>query len=180
MKDRTGEKYNKLTAIKFSHREGNNYYWVFKCECGVEKNLNINNVIRTKNPTLSCGCSANRIYYGLDALKYSCYSDCRYSDGDLTFEEFVELSQKPCLYCGKLPQDSNCRKTRINKRSKKNLIIEKFYYNGLDRVDNTKPHMKNNVVPCCARCNSWKQNLTFEEFKTIIERIHLKVRDLYI
>lgn len=179
MKDYTGQKFNMLTAVRFSRRNKNQYFWLFKCDCGKEKEININNVNRKIEPVKSCGCASGRKYSGIQVMQYACYTES-YADGDLTFEQFVELSQRPCLYCGKLAKDSNCRKTRVKPKSKKDLKVEEFHYNGLDRVDNTKPHMKDNVVPCCARCNSWKQNLTFKEFKTIIGRIHLKVRDLYL
>ena len=39
-KDLTGIKFNRLTVLKFSHRELRNnkwrYYWLCKCECGNE------------------------------------------------------------------------------------------------------------------------------------------------
>lgn len=46
----TGEKFGKLTAIKFSHRIKGNYYWLFKCDCGKEK------IIRKGSGIKSCGC----------------------------------------------------------------------------------------------------------------------------
>lgn len=46
-----------------------------------------------------------------------------------------------------------------------------FIYNGLDRVDNTKSHTKENCVPCCKYCNYAKRNLTIEEFFTLLENI---------
>ena len=52
--DITGEKFGKLTAIKFFKRENNKTYWLFKCDCGKECFLNIHSV-RT-NQTRSCGC----------------------------------------------------------------------------------------------------------------------------
>ncbi|KKL98364.1 hypothetical protein LCGC14_1825160 [marine sediment metagenome] len=54
-KDITGQKFNRLTAISFSHK--NNYgtsYWLFKCDCGVEKAMGKAGVI--SGHAKSCGC----------------------------------------------------------------------------------------------------------------------------
>jgi hypothetical protein len=54
-KNISNQKYNRLTAIKFSHR--NKYYrevWVFRCECGIEKLIELYPV--KKGITKSCGC----------------------------------------------------------------------------------------------------------------------------
>ena len=53
-----GDKYNRLTAIKFDHREEKSrLYWLFKCDCGNEKVVQVGNV---KNGTIkSCGCLKN-------------------------------------------------------------------------------------------------------------------------
>lgn len=63
MKDITGKKFGKLTAIKFSHKKqticdgyvNRKYYWHYKCECGIE-------IISDRNPVQSgqkssCGCA---------------------------------------------------------------------------------------------------------------------------
>lgn len=52
MKDLTGEKFGKLTVLSFSHRNGSNYYWNCKCDCGNEKAVNIKYGI-----VESCGCT---------------------------------------------------------------------------------------------------------------------------
>lgn len=56
MIDITGNKYNFLTAIKFSKydKEKQKTYWIFKCDCGKEIELRMTNVL-TGN-TKSCGC----------------------------------------------------------------------------------------------------------------------------
>jgi hypothetical protein len=53
-KDITGNKYGKLTAISFVSCINKKTTWLFKCECGVEKEIKINNVMY--NGTMSCGC----------------------------------------------------------------------------------------------------------------------------
>ena len=76
-----------------------------------------------------------------------------YSDGDITLEDFKNLSQKNCHYCDSVPSN----KTRLH-TSKTYDISEYFIYNGLDRVDNSILHMLSNVVPCCRWCNQMKLN----------------------
>ena len=65
----------------------------------------------------------------------------------LTFEEYVELIKQPCFYCGDdLPTDGS----------------------GLDRKDNTKGYVKENLVPCCEQCNKAKSSFfTVEEMQLL-------------
>ena len=42
---------------------------------------------------------------------------------------------------------------------------------GIDRIDNNKGYVLNNVVPCCSRCNFMKHVLNREEFFTHIKKI---------
>lgn len=59
---------------------------------------------------------------------------------------YDHITSQPCFYCG-----SN------------NLI-------GSDRMDNNKGHTKDNIVPCCKRCNMMKNNFfNCKEFKMIVE-----------
>lgn len=39
---------------------------------------------------------------------------------------------------------------------------------GCDRIDNSKPHTPDNVVPCCAKCNKKRGTMDFEEFKKML------------
>ena len=60
---------------------------------------------------------------------------------DLTFKQFMIFWQKPCYYCG----------------SKIRTI-------GLDRVDNTKGYIIDNLTSCCQQCNYAKRELTVKKF----------------
>lgn len=54
-----GEKFGKLTILSLAKdinkRPYRYYYYLCKCECGNEKNILWENLVR-KNPTVSCGC----------------------------------------------------------------------------------------------------------------------------
>jgi len=53
--DITGQKFNMLTAIKFSHKDkSRNHYWLVSCECGKEKIITRGS-LRSGN-SRSCGC----------------------------------------------------------------------------------------------------------------------------
>jgi hypothetical protein len=94
--------------------------------------------------------SAKRVYH-------------RYQDGNLLFDEFIKLSQINCRYCGAGPSNTtnwyiSCIKGKPN--TSQNLIDNgNFTYNGLDRIDNTKSHYTDNVVPCCFNCNRAKNDM---------------------
>jgi hypothetical protein len=55
MKDRTGEKYGRLTVIKYSHKAGRcSHYWVCKCDCGNTTTVQYSN-LKSGN-VVSCRC----------------------------------------------------------------------------------------------------------------------------
>lgn len=69
------------------------------------------------------------------------------------------IFDKECIYCG----ETDWRKL------------------GCDRIDNTKPHTKDNVVPCCTRCNKLRSNkFTVDEMiqiGAVIKRIENRHKD---
>jgi hypothetical protein len=60
---------------------------------------------------------------------------------ELSFEEFNELINKSCHYCGDTPKQI-----------------------GIDRVDNTLGYTSNNVVSCCTECNFMKHTMNYQTF----------------
>ena len=54
-------------------------------------------------------------------------------NSDIDQEFFISEVLKPCHYCG-------------------------FPATGLDRIDNSKGHTKDNCVPCCKECNVARMN----------------------
>lgn len=47
--------------------------------------------------------------------------------------------------------------------------------NGIDRVDSKLDYEPNNCVTCCKLCNRAKSDLTVEEFKIWIRKLHLNI-----
>jgi len=69
---------------------------------------------------------------------------------DLDREFVRDLIQNGCSYCGS-----------------KSLRIT------LDRIDNNKAHMKDNVIPACIRCNYVRNDMPYEAWKQFIPVIKL-------
>lgn len=179
-----GQRFGKLTVVAWSHatkyRGKNKEHWLCRCDCGNEKV--VLEFSLKYNHTKSCGC--NKIEGGRKAAKKLLAPDPRlvsarnifnhYKDGNLTFEQFLRLSQKLCHYC---QSDLSNSYNRYSGKRSKNTTLENidagiFRYNGLDRIDNTRPHDLDNVVPCCKICNSAKNIMTLEEFKNWSLRVY--------
>lgn len=95
-----------------------------------------------------------------------------YSDENLTFNKFLEISQQNCFYCGQRP--SNCCNAYCSRNSKFRQNNGSFIYSGLDRVDNNFGHSFDNVVPCCINCNKAKSNRSKKEFLLWIKAVYDK------
>lgn len=158
-----------------------NVFWECLCDCGAET-IVIGSGLRNGHTT-SCGC--NKIDGAIKTAKKMLSSNPRitsakdvyinsYRDGDLTFEQFLKLSQMPCHYCVNPPEKSNlCNKYKKKKNTVlANIDLGKFYYNGLDRIDNNKTHNFDNVVPCCKWCNTAKMTRSLSEFEIWIEQLY--------
>jgi hypothetical protein len=183
--DLAGQKFGKLMVIEEAYRK-KNVYWKCLCDCGTET-IVIGSGLRNGHTT-SCGC--NKIDGAIKTAKKMLSTDPQkasarhvytngYKDGDISFDKFLEMSQQPCYYCGTLPQNSNV----YNKYRKKfattvlkDISSGDFFYNGLDRVDNFKPHNLDNVVPCCKWCNSAKMDRTHKQFVAWIEQTYKTIQ----
>jgi len=67
---------------------------------------------------------------------------------NITYEEYLDFFNKPCVYCGR-PNQS-----------------------GLDRVDNERGYVIGNIVTCCKDCNVMKWSMSIEEFLNRVEIIY--------
>lgn len=73
---------------------------------------------------------------------------------DLSLDTFINEISKPCIYCN-------------------NLLGEKSVTaSGLDRKDNSKGYVSDNICSCCWICNSIKgEHLSFQEMKAVVALI---------
>lgn len=153
-------------AIEISSvRPNGQYVYKCKCDCGNYHTVQLGHLV--SGNVKSCGCisklpegeaSFNSLYYkyGYDASK-------RNYDFKLTKDEFKNLINGHCFYCGSPPIQST-------KWAYKNGNL---LYNGIDRIDNLKGYSVDNCVSCCGVCNRMKMAMHYNEF---IEHIKSIVR----
>jgi len=161
-----GDKFNRLTIIKYSHSDKRWRKWYFvKCDCGKEKI--IMGSAMTSGNTKSCGC------YGMEVRKakrisedhseitaiilgYKRHAERRGFQWLLTRKQVENIIKQDCYYCGMPP--NNIKKT-------KNTINEGLKYSGIDRINSNKNYTIDNCVPCCKICNYAKSNMTINRFQ---------------
>jgi len=167
MIDLKGKRFGKLTVIeRYGSGKHGGLYWLCKCDCGNEK------VIRgysLRNNTIkSCGClNGYKLNSGISNMRktiinYKANAKKRGLEYNLTEEQFKNITQKDCFYCGAKPNN-------ISKHKRHN---GSYIYNGIDRVDNTKGYIIGNAVPCCKRCNQAKKDYTLREFQDWIKKVY--------
>lgn len=152
IKDITGNRYGKLVVIHKDISDKKGVRWFCKCDCGNYKTVASRHLIGGN--TQSCGC--NKIESALKRRKkdgvvsldhlYMSYKRRAETKGygfSLSKEEFKDLVDKPCFYCGSPP----------SREHKAKGATSAYICNGIDRVDNNLGYVVNNVVPCCKYCN---------------------------
>lgn len=92
--------------------------------------------------------------------------------GDLTFEDFLVLTQQPCFYCNAPPSNAYNEFKHARSALPETIANGTYRYNGLDRVDNAKGHDLDNLVPCCSMCNFAKRHHSQEHFMLWIQKAH--------
>ncbi len=80
---------------------------------------------------------------------------------EISFEQFKGLVSASCSYCGDAPSSV------LKKAGARYGIV----YNGLDRVDNDRGYVLDNVVTACKFCNFAKSQWTLDEFLAWLKRI---------
>jgi 5-methylcytosine-specific restriction endonuclease McrA len=178
--DLSGKRFHYLVVLRRADvKKFGKAYFDCECDCG--------NIITTRASSLrlgkrrSCGCKTfhiweqrtqdreiaikkrvfNRYKRGTWTRQYGEYKD-KYVFS-LTYEDFSGLIDQPCWYCGVIKANSE--------RDIMDSTGFVLHYNGIDRVDNSKPYTIDNVVPCCKTCNKAKNSMSVEEFKEWITRV---------
>jgi hypothetical protein len=183
-KDWAGLKFNRITLLKRSDKKNKgSFYWDGICECG-NPILAIPSKVAS-GEIKSCGCfcreksserfkklgeMARKDPPKISSAKHVWRSS--YKDGDIDFEDWLNLTQQFCYYCGRQPL--NCYNMAHKLSSKEQKENGNFVYNGLDRIDSSLPHNKNNVVPCCYQCNWAKSAMPQKDFFDLMMKIYEK------
>jgi hypothetical protein len=178
-----GQKFGRLLVISDATEPGERSKWNCLCDC---KNTVIVKLDHLRDEhTKSCGClnlekmSARAPNMYKKNIKYHPSISSarrvwrrRYRDGGLSFEDFFELTQKNCHYCGDPPNNKANTHKDDPKSSQQAKDQGDFVYNGLDRIDSYKTHTLENVVPCCWHCNYAKRNRSVDEFLDWIKKVY--------
>lgn len=94
----------------------------------------------------------------------------RYKKEGLSFENFFEISQMDCIYCGSKPNNKYCPPS-IG-------YDTPFIYNGIDRLNSDFSHIKTNIVPCCWNCNRMKRKQSLIQFDDWVTRIQNNILNI--
>jgi hypothetical protein len=153
-----GRKFGKLTVVKLDHiDETGEFHWECHCACTSGKvKVMRGGSLRNGHLIGSCGCvnpCRLRPYEALyRRMKRTNTGELRTLEFGLTYEEFLTFTKEPvCFYC-------------LIPLVWKEFTSTRYGYN-LDRKDNDRGYIKDNLVVCCKRCNMGKRDTySFEEW----------------
>ena len=172
--DEKFHKYGKLTVLnQAKNKKSGKAAWFCRCECG---NFTIVSGVNLRNAnTKSCGCLLGETTSKRNKLRRKKETDFnnflsnlkksareRNLELSLSNKQIRDLITQSCYYCDAEP--------RVHKYNKN--FQDYLPYNGIDRIDNSKGYILNNVVPCCSICNYMKRTLSKSEFEDHIIKIY--------
>lgn len=136
---------------------------LFRCQCGGTR-LTRASLLRRGKVTVCVACSrrdqakraslATRRFSDAERIIRARYSEYKLNAKrkarafDLTVEQFTQMVQSSCDYCGE-----------------EGVL-------GVDRVDSGRGYTWDNCVPCCSLCNFAKRDLSRDDFLNLVKRIH--------
>ncbi len=180
-KDQTGKRFGRLTVLRELEKTPSGHtMWECLCDCGNTRTINSAH-LSPKKPQQSCGCVSaeglSRRSKKKPGVRGQNILWNRYLRGarerglawGITKPWFLELTSRPCAYCG-VPPEMVVGQIETNDHSYHGV----YRYNGLDRVDNEVGYLPTNIVPCCGRCNMMKHAMPQDEFLAQIRKIFLK------
>lgn len=154
-KDLTGKRFGSLVVINRSGTDvQGSAMWLCRCDCGDTKSIRSPSLVR--GATSSCGCKQGGLVLPNHGAKFNRHYDA-YKRGankrsysfELSPEEFRNIIDKPCKYCGEIDG----------------------LWSGVDRLDNSIGYTVTNSVPCCKFCNQAKHTNSVEYFIEKCKRI---------
>lgn len=160
LNDLTNKKYENLLYL---NKENNK--WKCLCNCGNIKYLNSNSFGKVQ----SCGCiqktkAKENLKLALNKIKIFSNIEAaqriRWKNNykEMDFNLYLLLSSKKCFYCNQAPNQKYLNNFR----------------NGIDKVNNSLPHILFNSVPCCSTCNKMKRKRSLNEFYSWINSFNPK------
>jgi len=181
--DLTGQQFGIWYVMEQAPRRDNKTRWLCECQaCGAQRSLRSTTLRRSVYAAcdgrhlerLSHSTPSPRIKpagYAAATERFNGYKSISQRRGvsfEISRQQFMELTQQDCHYCG----------TKPSQRFTRRHYNGSFVYNGIDRKDSAQGYTSENCVPCCGLCNTMKQDLPYENFLAHIaqiQRIHPRV-----
>lgn len=160
-----GKRFNNLVVKSHvGRKEG----YLCICDCG-NTTIQRSNVLKS-GKVKGCGClnaapRPNKRKPEFYSVKKKFYDNYRSSAKrrnhvfELSVEQFFELMDLPCYYCG------------TEKSLKSHRQNYEYFHNGIDRMDNTKGYTLKNSVTACKICNNSKATLSLESWNKWLDTI---------
>lgn len=166
-----GQTFGELTVTELLGRAGKYHHRVkVLCSCGTEKTALLADLRAGRTKTCRMpGKHLSKVGAAFQAIYRDSYKFRAKQKGltfELTEEQFLELSQRNCHYCGAEPSGTSKSRYDI------------FIYNGLDRKDSKLGYTLVNVVPCCSICNHAKHTMSYDTFTAWLKRAALHMIEL--
>ena len=155
-----GKIFGSLTVERFSKNSFGQTIAICLCQCGKRCHPAL---YRLAQGMASCGCSklsklvgtGNAVVSSIRAT-YKASAKQRNLPFDLDHAAIRRLITASCFYCGIEPY--RCWNIR------RQAGIDTLKCNGIDRIENERGYVLDNVVPCCPRCNYAKRDMSLQEF----------------
>lgn len=161
MKIKIGQVFERLEVLSESPKVRKYVkMWTCKCACGVETKVSQTHLL--SRHTKSCGClqkDSTRVpdagFRGL-LQQYKAGALSRGLEWSLTEEEFKTLTSSACYYTDRktsqkfISSDTHRRRRLFGLEPNPGGV---YFYNGVDRLDNSKGYTVENCVSCCEEAN---------------------------
>lgn len=179
-----GNTYNRLTCKKvvgYKEEPSNTkrVIYLYQCSCGNEHVANAKDVVYGK--IKSCGCyhsetskklglanankpRTNKTAFSKYYNNYKGSAKSRKLVFELTKEQFKQITQQDCHYCG-------CPPSNPYGENFKTEVQLPYISNGIDRKDNKIGYTLENSLPACWNCNFAKWNRSYDDFLKWINRL---------
>ncbi len=170
-KNMTGQRFGRFLVLEKSKSTRDGVYWKCICDCGeirIVKGYSLR-----KGITKSCSCLHHEeMSKRLSSAPGECaFNQClhNYQWGakkrgisfELTKEQFRELTQGACFYCGDGPTQEI--KVPSNNGS--------YVYNGIDRLNSDLGYTVENCVSACGTHNLMKLDMSVEQFILACQKV---------
>jgi len=163
--DMTGKTLGEWTVIKLARgaKDRLGAKWLCRCSCGAIKEVYGKHLRNRTHPKCQ-DCHGKSSRTGTAAqtdvlYHYTWRANKKGLVWELSRDQFLDITQKPCHYCGAAP----------HKRNRKSY--GEFVYTGIDRKNNEDGYTLENSLPCCEVCNYAKRDMDYDDFLSWIGNI---------